>query len=135
VEGDALESNIRSAVERGIMKPEDHGKKAGFVVMRDHPEVHTILGEFGGLNGDAVERVATPAAADADTEDDDEDETTTPALTAPAATSATTTATATNGTPALPRKRTRRGSRGGRRRGGRGRNKTTAAGTGTEAAD
>src|SRR5213592_2823993 len=46
VEGDALESNIRSAVERGIMKPEDHGKKAGFVITRDHPEVRAILGEF-----------------------------------------------------------------------------------------
>jgi hypothetical protein len=121
VEGDALESNIRSAVERGIMKPEDHGKKAGFVVTRDHPEVRTILGEFGGLNGDAVERVVTATMAASETDDDIE---------APAATQSTATAT-----PAVPRKRTRRGSRGGRRRGGRGRNKTTAAGTGTEAAD
>ncbi|HEY3125951.1 MAG TPA: NYN domain-containing protein, partial [Candidatus Limnocylindria bacterium] len=120
VEGDALESNIRSAVERGIMKPEDHGKKAGFVVTRDHPEVRTILGEFGGLNGDAIERVATATAAAADTDDDEAE--------APATAAATT-------TPVVPRKRTRRGSRGGRRRGGRGRNKTTAAGTGTEAAD
>jgi uncharacterized LabA/DUF88 family protein len=128
VEGDALESNIRSAVERGIMKPEDHGKKAGFVVMRDQPEVRTILGEFGGLNGDAVERVVTATAAASET-DDDEHEPVAAALT-PSATGAV-----TNGTPAVPRKRTRRGSRGGRRRGGRGRNKTTAAGTGTEAAD
>ena len=129
VEGDALESNIRSAVERGIMKPEDHGKKAGFVVMREVPEVRTILGEFGGLNGDAVERVATATTEVSDTEDDEETEPTATALTAPA------TGAVTNGTPVLPRKRTRRGSRGGRRRGGRGRNKTTAAGTGTEAAD
>jgi len=121
VEGDALESNIRSAVERGIMKPEDHGKKAGFVVTRDHPEVRTILGEFGGLNGDAIERVATATAAAAETDDDAE---------APATAGATATTT-----PVVPRKRTRRGSRGGRRRGGRGRNNTTAAGTGTEAAD
>jgi hypothetical protein len=128
VEGDALESNIRSAVERAIMKPEDHGKKAGFVVMRDHLEVRTILGEFGGLNGEAVERAVTATAA-ASEPDDDESEPATSALTAPA------TGAVTNGTPALPRKRTRRGSRGGRRRGGRGRNKTTAAGTGTEAAD
>jgi hypothetical protein len=127
VEGDALESNIRSAVERGIMKPEDHGKKAGFVVTRDHPEVRTILGEFGGLNGDAVERaVATATVPEAD--DDDEDEPTlAPATTATGATAAV--------APAVPRKRTRRGSRGGRRRGGRGRTKPTAAGTGTEAAD
>ena len=129
VEGDALESNIRSAVERGIMKPEDHGKKAGFVVMREDPEVRTILGEFGGLNGDAVERVATASAEVSDTEDDDGTEPVAAAVTAPAA------GAVANGTPALPRKRTRRGSRGGRRRGGRGRNKTTAAGTGTEAAD
>ena len=121
VEGDALESNIRNAVERGIMKPDDHGKKAGFVVTRDHPEVRTILGEFGGLNGDAIERVATATAAAAETDDDGE---------APA-----TTGTAATATPSATRKRTRRGSRGGRRRGGRGRNKTTAAGTGTEAAD
>ena len=117
VEGDALESNIRSAVERGIMKPEDHGKKAGFVVTRDHPEVRAILGEFGGLNGNAIERVATATAAASATADD----------TAPPA--------ATDEAAAAPRKRTRRGSRGGRRRGGRGRSKTTAAGTGTEAAD
>jgi hypothetical protein len=124
VEGDALESNIRSAVERGIMKPEDHGKKAGFVVTRDHPEVRTILGEFGGLNGDSVERaVATAIAPDADAENEYE----------PTATAATTAATPV--TPEVPRKRTRRGSRGGRRRGGRGRTKPTAAGTGTEAAD
>ena len=128
VEGDALESNIRSAVERGIMKPEDHGKKAGFVVSRDHPEVRTILGEFGGLNGDAVERaVATATAPETDDEGEDEDE--------PTATAATATTAATPVTPVVPRKRTRRGSRGGRRRGGRGRTKPTAAGTGTEAAD
>jgi uncharacterized LabA/DUF88 family protein len=122
VEGDALESNIRSAVERGVMKPEDHGKKAGFVVMRDHLEVRTILGEFGGLNGDALERVAAATAPEPEAEDQAE----TPVTTATAATA---------DTPAEPRKRTRRGSRGGRGRGGRGRKRTTAAGTGTEAAD
>jgi uncharacterized LabA/DUF88 family protein len=130
VEGDALESNIRSAVERGIMKPEDHGKKAGFVVTRDHPEVRTILGEFGGLNGDAVERaVATATAPDADGEDGDGD------ADEPTAAAAAATPAGTAAAPAVPRKRTRRGSRGGRRRGGRGRTKPTAAGTGTEAAD
>jgi uncharacterized LabA/DUF88 family protein len=129
VEGDALESNIRSAVERGIMKPEDHGKKAGFVVTRDHPEVRAILGEFGGLNGDAIQRVVTATATAPESEDDDDAE---PVVaTVPAAPN-----TATAGAlPLIPRKRTRRGSRGGRGRGGRGRKKTTAAGTGTEAAD
>ena len=125
VEGDALESNIRSAVERGLMKPEDHGKKAGFVVIRDHPEIRAILGEFGGLNGDAVGRVATATATAGADEPETEDEAEPVAATTPAAAQ----------TPAVPRKRTRRGSRGGRGRGGRGRKKTTAAGTGTEAAD
>jgi uncharacterized LabA/DUF88 family protein len=127
VEGDALESNIRSAVERGIMKPEDHGKKAGFVVVRDHAEIRAILGEFGALNGDAIERVATATAAPAD-EPETEGE---PEIAAATGTATTTPAL----TPTVPRKRTRRGSRGGRGRGGRGRKKTTAAGTGTEAAD
>ena len=125
VEGDALESNIRSAVERGLMKPEDHGKKAGFVVIRDHAEIRAILGEFGGLNGEAVERVATAtAAAGADEPEAEGAAEPVAAATPPAGL-----------TPSVPRKRTRRGSRGGRGRGGRGRKKTTAAGTGTEAAD
>jgi uncharacterized LabA/DUF88 family protein len=129
VEGDALESNIRSAVERGIMKPEDHGKKAGFVVTRDHPEVRAILGEFGGLNGDAIQRVVTATATAPESEDDDDAE---PVVATVPAEPNTATAGAL---PLIPRKRTRRGSRGGRGRGGRGRKKTTAAGTGTEAAD
>ena len=125
VEGDALESNIRSAVERGLMKPEDHGKKAGFVVIRDHAEIRAILGEFGGLNGEAVERVATAtAAAGADEPEAEGAAEPVAAATPPAGL-----------TPSVPRKRTRRGSRGGRGRGGRGRKNTTAAGTGTEAAD
>jgi uncharacterized LabA/DUF88 family protein len=125
VEGDALESNIRSAVERGLMKPEDHGKKAGFVVIRDHAEIRAILGEFGGLNGDVVGRVATATAAAGADEPETEGEAEPVAAATPPA----------GLTPAVPRKRTRRGSRGGRGRGGRGRKKTTAAGTGTEAAD
>ena len=117
VEGDALESNIRGAVERGIMKPEDHGKKAGFVVVREHPEVRTVLGEFGGQNGEVVERAVAAATAPEDASNGVADE------------------GSGSDAPPAPRKRTRRGSRGGRRRGGRGRRKTTAAGTGTEAAD
>ncbi|HEV8230320.1 MAG TPA: hypothetical protein VGQ86_10200, partial [Candidatus Limnocylindria bacterium] len=108
VEGDALESNIRGAVERGIMKPDDHGKKAGFVIDRGHAEVRTVLGEFGELNGAPVERAAPESAPPQEPVGE--------------------------GAPAEPRKRTRRGSRGGRRRGGRGRKKTTAA-TGSEAAE
>lgn len=118
VEGDALESNLRSAVERGIMKPEDHGRKAGFVIVRDHPEVRTVLGEFGGLNGEVVERAVAAATAPIAPADGSVAE-----------------ASGSEGPSPAARKRTRRGSRGGRRRGGRGRKKTTAAGTGTEAAD
>ncbi len=112
VEGDALESNIRSAVERHVMRPEDHGRKAGYVVDRGHQEVRTILGEFGEVNGAPVERPSAPIE--------------------PASTEGGSELAAT---PTVPSKRTRRGSRGGRRRGGRGRKKTTAASPGGEAAD
>ena len=52
VEGDALESNIKRTVEIGLMKPEEHGRKAGFVMDRTHPEARAMLGEFSRLNGD-----------------------------------------------------------------------------------
>ena len=122
VEGDALESSMRAAVERGLMRPEAHGSKAGFVIDRTQPEVRVLLGEFSGLNGVShdEERPALPAGE------------TPPALEpseAPAI------PPATNAAVAAPRKRTRRGSRGGRnRRGGRGR-KTTTSSPGGEAAD
>ena len=120
VEGDALESTMRRAVDRGVMRPEEHGKKAGFVIDQTHDEVRTILGEFDRLNGEARpapalpsgELAALPAPADA-----------TPPEPAP------TTATAA----VVPRKRTRRGRRGGRGRRGSGLGPKKAA-TG-EAAD
>src|SRR5216117_209388 len=38
VEGDALESTMRRAVERGVMRQEEHGKKAGFIIDQTHDE-------------------------------------------------------------------------------------------------
>jgi hypothetical protein len=55
VEGDALESNIRRAVESGLMKPEEHGRKAGYAMDRTHPDARVMLGEFSRLNGEAHE--------------------------------------------------------------------------------
>jgi hypothetical protein len=52
VEGDALESNIKRAVEIGLMKPEEHGRKAGFVMDKTHPEARAMLGEFSRLDGE-----------------------------------------------------------------------------------
>ena len=128
VEGDALESTLRRAVERGVMRPEEHGKKAGFVVDREHVEVRTILGEFERLNGEArtPEAPALPAGDVPALPEPSE----TPAL--PAATGAP--AEPVAGAAAEPRKRTRRGRRGGRgRRSGRANKKPAASGG--EAAD
>ena len=58
VEGDALESGMRAATERGIMKPEAHGNKPGFVADPQHAEVRMLLGEFHRLDGEG----AAPAA-------------------------------------------------------------------------
>lgn len=114
VEGDALESRMRNAVDRGIMRPESHGNKPGYVVTRDDDDVRMILGEFHRLDGEASEATEPKEAV---AEDDAAPETS---------------AAPVDG--AVPRKRTRRGSRGGRsRRGGRGRKKTTSA-AGGEAA-
>src|SRR5207248_1669257 len=60
VEGDALESTMRRAVERGVMRQEEHGKKAGFIINREQEEVRTILGEFDRLNGE-VKAIEPPA--------------------------------------------------------------------------
>ena len=55
VEGDALESNIRRAVESALISPEEHGRKAGYVIDRHHPDAGVMLGEFSRLNGEAHE--------------------------------------------------------------------------------
>jgi len=133
VEGDSLESSLRAAVERGLTRAESHGNKPGYTIDREHAEVKMLLGEFNRLDGDSSP-LALPArtatATDADIETDDEE--LLPVGTTPPE-------AGSNGVaaPAVPRKRTRRGSRGGRnRRGGRGRKPTTGATTGSgEAAD
>jgi len=55
VEGDALESNIRRAVESGLMKPEEHGRKAGYIMDRAHADARVMLGDFSRLNGEGHE--------------------------------------------------------------------------------
>ncbi len=112
VEGDRFEATIAGAVERGLMRPEERRKRAGYVLEPRHPEARAILGEFEGLNGEdagltfvapPVLELATEAPAEATPEEGAEK-------------------------PA-PRKRSRRGSRGGRgRRGGRSPQGKAAAG-------
>lgn len=95
VEGDRLDSTIRAAAERAVIRAEDHGKKAGFVLDRTSPEARATLGAFSALDGGPLPALLPPA----------------PRVDAPAG--ATPPATAV-------KKPTRRGSRGGRgRRGGR----------------
>src|SRR5947208_14293489 len=53
VEGDNLESNIKRAIERGVMRAEDHGSKAGYVIDYQHQEVRIGLGECDQPNGPA----------------------------------------------------------------------------------
>ena len=122
VEGDGLESSVRHAVERGVMKPEEHGKKAGFVIDRQQDEVRVVLGEFDRLNGE-VRPAAAPSAL---AEPPPREALPGPAaLQAPAALPPRAEGTAI-AQPALA-KRTRRGRRGGRgRSGGRGGRKTAA---------
>ena len=100
VEGDGLESSIRRAVEGGVMRPEEHGRKAGYVLARDHLEARTILGEFSRINGNGVSEAAPRPPVEGR-----------PALPAEA-----------GAEPQLTRKPRRRG-----RRGGRGRRRPAAA--------
>ena len=135
VEGDALESSIRAAVERGLMRAESHGSKPGYSIDREHPEVKMLLGEFNRLDGEGAP-LALPArtatATDAEIEADDGE-------LLPVGTDAPVSASNGAAAPVAPRKRTRRGSRGGRnRRGGRGRKPSSSSSSGTpsgEAAD
>lgn len=66
VEGDALESNMRRAVEVGVMKPEEHGRKAGYVIDRTHSDARVTLGEFSRLNGEGHEGDEEPTTANGD---------------------------------------------------------------------
>jgi uncharacterized LabA/DUF88 family protein len=126
VEGDVLESSMRAATERGLMRPESHGNKAGFVIDRAHEEVRMLLGEFHRLNGNGVAHA--PAASTGQPAPEDGD---VPALPAGDAVPALPSGDAAGGdapAPLAPRKKTRRGSRGGRnRRGGRGRRKPSSS--------
>jgi uncharacterized LabA/DUF88 family protein len=72
VEGDALESNLRRAVESGVMRSEDHGRKAGYVIDRANEHVTTILGRFSALAGDGEDtsgRPGRPSATEAPRDD------------------------------------------------------------------
>src|SRR2546427_5319032 len=99
---------MRRAVERGVMRIEEHGKKSGFVIDQTHDEVRTILGEFDRLNGEARPAPALPSGE-------------LEALPAPADATPGVLTTAPDAAAVVPRKRTRRGRRGGPgRRGGAG---------------
>jgi uncharacterized LabA/DUF88 family protein len=117
VEGDALESNIRRAIESGLMKPEEHGRKAGYVMDKSHPDARVMLGEFSKLNGieggeDKTPTTATNRAEDADHDEEAGEE---------AVSDAAAAAEPSDITAGAPKKR-RRG-----RRGGRGRHRPPAA--------
>ena len=117
VEGDKLESELRGAVDRGLVQAQENGRRSGYVLDRTKDESRAILGEFGMLNG-GTQPDASPIAA--------------PAVVAETAVAAETAvrtepAAEATDTAAVPRKRARRGTRGGRgRRGGRARKGTEA---------
>jgi hypothetical protein len=69
VEGDALESNIRRAVESGLMKPGEHGRKAGYIMDRAHADARVMLGDFSRLNGEGHEDEPRPAVTAEDEND------------------------------------------------------------------
>ena len=124
VEGDNLESNIKRAIERGVMRAEDHGSKAGYVIDYEHQEVRIVLGEFDKLNG-TVRAIAAAASEPAQAE-------TAAARTEPPTGAPAPAATPSAAETAVP-KRTRRGRRGGRgRHGGRGRRPAAASGEAAE---
>ncbi len=108
VEGDRLEATLAGAVQRGLMRPEERRKRAGYVFEPTHPEAHAILGEFELLNGDAAgPRIPAPiGAAEVPEPDDVAREAAVEPDGAPVADAGA----------AVPRKRSRRGSRGGRGR-------------------
>jgi len=112
VEGDALESNMRRAVETALMKAVEHGRRAGYVMDRDHPDARAMLGEFSRLNGEAHDETGPRPAPMTQEDEADEAE---PEQLADSELPAASAETA-----AKPRRR-----RG--RRGGRGRHKPPAA--------
>jgi hypothetical protein len=111
VEGDALESNIRRAVEVGLIKPEEHGRKAGYVMDQQHPEATVVLGQFSKLNGEGhVETRAAQVSATGVTNDASEEREESEEADAPAGDLVAAAPTET------PKPRRRRGRRGGRGR-------------------
>jgi len=120
VEGDALESNMRRAVESGLTRPEEHGRKAGYVMDRVHPDARVMLGEFSRLNGETHEGdepISIREVAASRDEEDGEDESVTHGD-EPVSESSRDEAAPGD----VPKARRRRG-----RRGGRGRHKPPAA--------
>ena len=71
VEGDGLESSIRRAVESGTIRPEEHGRKAGYIIDRTHADTRLVLGGFSAMNGESepIERAAPPDDEALDGED------------------------------------------------------------------
>jgi len=134
VEGDGLESGLRKAVERGLMRTQEHGRKAGYVLERPAAEARMILGEFSQLPEfeAAPGPAATPAIDTAAEAAADAVRGTAAAVegageAAAAGDGAAPEAGATSGAPV--KKAARRGSRGGRgRRGGRGHRKPGTGG-------
>ena len=110
VEGDALESNMRRAVESALMRPEEHGRKAGYVMDKSHPEARVMLGAFSALNGTGHEdrprpdETAEPPRESAATVDADDEEAPPEAVT-----------TSPDGAAKPRRRRGRRGGRGRRK--------------------
>ncbi|HEX4745210.1 MAG TPA: NYN domain-containing protein [Candidatus Limnocylindria bacterium] len=96
VEGDRLDASIRAAAERGVIRSEDHGKKAGYLLDRTTAESRAILGAFSALEGGPLPALPLPGVP------------------------APTVREGSVSAPAAAKRPTRRGSRGGRgRRGGR----------------
>jgi uncharacterized LabA/DUF88 family protein len=112
VEGDRFETTLAGAVQRGVMRPEEHRKRAGYVLEAGHAEARAVLGEFELLGGEepvpSTAPIRIPAAALADVAER-------PAVAAPVGT-APEEPLALPAAAGGPRKRSRRGSRGGRGR-------------------
>jgi uncharacterized LabA/DUF88 family protein len=108
VEGDRFESTLSGAVQRGIMHPEEHRKRAGYVLEAGNAEARAVLGEFDLLGAEDSAPPQAAVAAPADVAEQ-------PAEAAPTAI-APEEPVAIPVAAGAPRKRSRRGSRGGRGR-------------------
>ncbi|MBI2773140.1 MAG: NYN domain-containing protein [Chloroflexi bacterium] len=103
VEGERIERVLQGAVQRGLMRAQEHGKRAGYVMDPAHLEARAVLGEFDLLEQTPVAEAAMPLAP--------------LAVPLPLPDASGIVPAASDGGP--PKRKTRRGSRGGRgRRGG-----------------